>query len=91
MKIYNIKSNKTIFDKWMKLSVKTSKKIASMFIVQNDMETNSDELNAWFKDSMEEIKKVDQDFRDIITDMLATREETVKYLKAQIEKQGENK
>jgi hypothetical protein len=87
MKIYNIKSNKTLFDEWMKLKAKTNKKITAMSIVQNDMETNSDELNEWYKTSLEEIRKVDEDFRQIVGDLLAIREKTLKYLKAQITKE----
>lgn len=89
MKIYNIKSNEDLFDKWTKLVKKTSKKISPQNIVQNDMEATSDQLNEWFKQSLEDIRKVDEDFKQIVADMLKLRQETVKYLKAQIDKQGD--
>jgi seryl-tRNA synthetase len=91
MKIYNIKSSEEIYVKWMKLVAKTNKKSSSMFIMQNDMEATTEELNNWFKDSQEEIIKVDEDFKQIVSDLLALREETVKYIKAQINKQEASK
>lgn len=48
-------------------------KITSMEIIQNDKELTKKELNEWWKKSKDEIRKVDEDFKSIITDLLALK------------------
>ena len=89
--IYKVKSNKDLFDRWTKLSKKTSKRLNSMSLIQNDMEVSKDELNKWYHESLEDIQKMDQDFRDTIQEMLNIRSETIKYFKDQMKLNGGDK
>lgn len=82
--MYKLKANKDLFDRWTKLAKKTNKKITVMDIVQNDMEVTNKQLNDWWKKSIDEIKKVDEDFKSIISELLSLRNETVQYLQDQI-------
>lgn len=87
-KVYNIKSSKDLFDRWTKVIKKTNKKINPQRIIQNDMETTSDELNKWFTDSLEELVSVDKDFKEIMSELFFLRQDTINYLKAQVAKES---
>lgn len=82
---YKIKSNEDLFNRWAKLIKKSSKKIEGLTIIQNDGEYTRDDLNRWYKQSLEDIRKVEKDFNDTIHKMLKVREDTLAYLKNQIE------
>ncbi len=85
MRIYKLKSNKDLFDEWSKLSKKTSKKIPhNMTILQNDSEMTTDHIKEYHQESLEEIRKVDEEFKSIVQDMMKLREKTIEYLKAQL-------
>lgn len=82
--LYKVKSNKDLFDRWTKLSKKTSKHLNSISFIQNDMEASKDDMNKWYHQSLEDIQKMDQDFRDTVQEMLSIRQEIIKDIKNQI-------
>lgn len=82
--LYKIKSNKDLYERWTKLAKKTSKRLNSISFIQNDMEASKADLNKWFQDSLEDIRKMDQDFKDTIAEMMKIRREILKDLKDQI-------
>lgn len=82
--LYKIKSNKDLFDRWNKLAKKTSKRLNSISFIQNDMEASKDDMNKWFRESLEDIQKMDQDFKDTVQEMLSIRQEIIKDIKNQI-------
>lgn len=84
MRIYKLKTNKALYDQWVKLSKKTSKKIPeNMNIMQNDCEMTTDDIKKYHQESLDEIRKVDEEFKSIVQDMMKLREKTIEYLKAQ--------
>lgn len=83
--LYKIKSNEDLHSRWTKLAKKTSKRLNSISFLQNDMEVSKDDMNKWFRESLEDIQKMDQDFKDTVQEMLSIRSDAIKYLKAQIE------
>jgi hypothetical protein len=88
VRIYNLKSNEDLYDRWSKVAKKTNlRKMKSLDIVQNDMQVTNKQLSDWFTSSKEEILKVKEDFDSIIGELIALREETLKYLSAQVKKQ----
>jgi uncharacterized membrane-anchored protein YhcB (DUF1043 family) len=82
--LYKIKSNKDLFDKWTKIAKKTSKHLNSISFIQNDMEVSKNDMNKWYHESLEDIQKMDQDFKDTIQEMLKIRQEIIKDIKNQI-------
>lgn len=87
--MYKYKGNNKLYDEWMKLSKKTTKKITAMNIIsQFQMEATREEFKEWFETSMEEIVKVDQEFKAIITQMLALRMATMEHIREQIKEQN---
>lgn len=85
MTLIKLKANEDLFNRWQKLAKLTTVKMSSISIIQNDMETSKAELNKWYKDSKEEIIKVDQKFNEIVGELLSTRNEIMAYIKEQIE------
>jgi NACalpha-BTF3-like transcription factor len=80
MKTYKIKSDEHLFNKWMGEVSKTSNRI-DFFILQNDCELTSEQLNEWYKKITEQIKESQKDFAKTIKNLTDLRDLTVEYIK----------
>ncbi|WP_090739428.1 hypothetical protein [Paenibacillus sp. Mc5Re-14] len=82
-KKYSIKANERLFEDWMRVSASPHSKLGlhGAWIVQNDMELTGQELNDWYKETGRLIETTEEHFEQVISDMKALRERSVKYIK----------
>lgn len=82
MKTYKIKSNEALHDRWLRAVSQTNTRIYPMDVIKNDLELTSSDLNEWYMRTKEDIEEVRHEFGKIIDELMALRDETVKYIKS---------
>lgn len=82
-KKYRIKANDKLFDDWLRVSASPHSKLGfqGAWIVQNDIELTGEELNDWYKETGRLIDATEEHFEQVINDLRALRERSVKYIK----------
>ncbi|MGG4105116.1 hypothetical protein AAXB25_14465 [Paenibacillus lautus] len=82
-KKYSIKANERLFEDWVRVSASPHSKLGfhGAWIVQNDIELTGEELNEWYKETGRLIDATEEHFDQVISDLKALRERSVKYIK----------